>query len=89
MKPAMTPFPKPAKPDGETSPRLPHERDESVVTRPPAPRTRPMRIARDDAESSKTPTDRSEESDAAYAKLRGSPPGKERDETKASSGGLA
>ena len=65
--------------DGEKSPRMPHERDESTDTSAAAPSKR-MRIAHDDAESPKVPTDKSRETDAAYSTLRGKTPGAERDQ---------
>lgn len=64
--------------NGENSPRLPHERDESTDTGTEAP-SETMRIAHDDASSSRAPTDKSEEMDSAYSGLRNEVPGSERD----------
>jgi hypothetical protein len=65
--------------DGEKSPRLPNERDESPDTGNKAP-SKQMHIARKDAESSKVPTDKSTETNDAYSRLRGRTPGNERDQ---------
>ena len=54
---------------GEPSPRLPHERDESSDSGVRAPDGL-MKKAHDDAESERVATDRSEESNAAYEGLR-------------------
>jgi hypothetical protein len=64
--------------DGEKSPQLPNERDESTDTGNEVP-SQQMRIAHRDAQSPKVPTDKSNETNAAYAPLRGKTPGKERD----------
>ena len=64
--------------DGESSPRLPHERDESSDSGTGAP-SDVMHIAHDDVESGKVATDKSEGTDATYEKLRSRVPGKERD----------
>ena len=63
---------------GKARPRLPHERDESMDTGQEPP-DKLMHISHEDAVSSKVPTDRSQEADAAYGKLRGEVPGAERD----------
>jgi len=63
---------------GESSPRMPHERDESSDSGTGAPSDL-MHIAHDDAESDKSATDKSEGTDATYDKLRSRVPGKERD----------
>ncbi|MDQ6684018.1 MAG: hypothetical protein M3Z16_02720, partial [Pseudomonadota bacterium] len=66
--------------EGQRAPRLPHERDESSDSGTGTP-SEAMRIAHDDAESDKKPTDKSEATDATYARnLRGPMPGTERDE---------
>ena len=54
---------------GESSPRLPHERDESSDSGARAS-DELMKTAHDDAESERVATDRSEESDATYERLR-------------------
>lgn len=64
--------------DGTASPRMPHERDESSDSGTGAP-SEVMHIAHDDAESDKVATDKSEETNAAYDRLRPKAPGKERD----------
>ena len=64
--------------NGESSPRLPHEKDESMDTGVAAPDDF-MRTAKRDADGPKLPTDKSEETDATYATLRGRIPGSERD----------
>ena len=57
---------------GETSPRLPHERDESSDSGTSPPRD-VMRQAAQDLESGKMQTDRGEATDQLYARtLRGS-----------------
>ena len=63
---------------GEPSPRMPHERDESSDSGTGIADER-MRLAHDDAESNKKPTDRSEATNVAYEGLRGEVPGPERD----------
>ena len=63
---------------GIQRPKLPHERDESMDGDAPRPNGT-MKKAYVDANSSKLPTDRSLEADAASAKLRGKTPGPERD----------
>jgi len=63
---------------GASSPRLPHERDESSDSGTGAP-SDVMHIAHDDAESGKVATDKSEETNDAYDRLRSRVPGKERD----------
>jgi hypothetical protein len=65
--------------DGEPAPRLPHERDESSDSGTGAP-SDVMRRARDDVESGKSPTDKSEATDEVYRRsLRDRTPGRERD----------
>ena len=55
--------------DGEPSPRLPHERDESSDSGTSAPRD-VMRRAKKDLDSGKQPTDRSEATDVAYQRQK-------------------
>lgn len=65
--------------DGETAPRLPHERDESADSGQGAP-SELLRRAGKDVDSGKKPTDRSEASDEVYRRtLRDQTPGSERD----------
>ncbi len=65
--------------DGKAAPRLPHERDESTDGAGSEPRES-MRRAREDVESGKTASDRSEASEEVYGRtLRGDTPGDERD----------
>ena len=63
---------------GVRRPKLPHERDESMDGDSPPPNGT-MKKAHIDANSPVVPTDRGEEADAAYSKLRGGTPGPERD----------
>jgi hypothetical protein len=64
---------------GESAPRLPHERDESSDSGTGAP-SDVIERARDDVESGKSATDKSEATDAVYRRsLRGRTPGAERD----------
>lgn len=67
--------------DGEASPLLPHERDESSDSGTRVPDSL-MKNAHADAASDKVPTDKSEESNAVYEQLRGPVPGPERDQKK-------
>ena len=55
--------------DGEKSPRLPHEHDESSDSGTSAPRE-VMRQAKKDLDSGKQPTDRGEATDAAYERQK-------------------
>ncbi len=55
--------------DGEKAPRLPHERDESSDSGTGAP-SDVMRQAKEDVDSGKRPTDRSEATDAAYQRQK-------------------
>jgi hypothetical protein len=55
---------------GKRRPALPHERDESVGKNDVAPR-KIMRQAKADIDSGKVATDRSEATDAAYRKQKG------------------
>jgi len=65
--------------NGEPAPRMPHERDESTDSGTGAP-SNVMQRAHDDAESGKSPTDKSEATDEVYRRsLRDRTPGAERD----------
>jgi hypothetical protein len=64
--------------NGAPSPRMPHERDESSDSGTGAP-SDIMHIAHDDAESNKVGTDKGEQTNAVYDRLRSGMPGKERD----------
>ena len=65
--------------DGESAPRLPHERDESSDSGAGAP-SDVIRRAHDDVASGKSPTDKSETTDEVYRRsLRDRTPGAERD----------
>ena len=55
--------------DGERSPRLPNEHDESSDSGTGAPRD-VMRRAKEDLDSGKQPTDRGEATDAAYRRQK-------------------
>lgn len=64
---------------GQSAPRLPHERDESSDSGTRAP-SEVMRRAHDDVASGKTSTDKSEGTDSVYRRnLRSPTPGSERD----------
>lgn len=65
--------------DGQSAPRMPHERDESSDSGTGAP-SDVMQKGHDDAVSGKQPTDKGEATDDVYARsLRSKTPGAERD----------
>jgi hypothetical protein len=65
--------------EGQSAPRMPHERDESSDSGTGAP-SEVVRRGHDDIASGKTGTDKGEATDAVYRRsLRDSTPGKERD----------